>query len=282
MVSTGISALQACIGHWFHLERLFDTECLKLFVAEALNTAIGLGAMIVKVPQIYTIVKSESVEGLSPVAFYFDTLVSTSFAAYHFLNPKYSFKMYSDSVFTTIQNLLLVLLLWVYSAKKTKETKNSKATKDQPSLVVQILQKLPLAAAYVLITTLFLSIPDLSLPELINQHHFLRDNLHPSFKVKLAFLNSISLRIVLLVISSGSLVVSRSSQIMQNFTNQSTGSLSLTTNALQFLGASARVFTTLVGEGGSDSALISSHVMAAALSGIVCLQIVTSDDKKSR
>ena len=282
MDSVGTLKVQACVVHWLRLERLLDADCIKLFVAEALNTAIGLGAMIVKVPQIYTIVKSESVEGLSPVAFYFDTLVSTSFAAYHFLNPKYSFKMYSDSVFTTVQNLLLVLLLWMYSSAKTKKSKDSKVKKDQASLAVSMLQKLPLVAAYALITTLFLSIPDQSLPELINQHHFLRDNLHPSFKVKLAFLNSISLRIVLLVISSGSLVVSRSSQIMQNFTNQSTGSLSLTTNALQFLGASARVFTTLVGEGGSDSALITSHFMAAALSGIVFLQIVTSNDKKTR
>lgn len=228
----------------------FSSKCIELLVAEILNYAIGLGSLIVKAPQIYNIVAASSVEGLSPVAFYLDTLVSVTNSVYHYL-LQYEFKTYADSVFTTVQNIILVFLLWVYE-KKGKSAST-------------LLNKISIVSFGVLLSVLFLSIP-----QSINDIPLLRDNISPDLKVLMRHDLRKGLQFLILPL----IIISRGSQIAKNFADQSTGSLSLISNMLQFLGASARIFTTISGNGG-DGALVTTNAIAAILSGTIVMQILS-------
>ena len=68
------------------------------------------------------------------------------------------------------------------------------------------------------------------------------------------------------------LLASRIPQIIQNFQNQSTGSLSLITNFLTFAGSLARVFTTIQ-EVGMDYSLLVGFFLGCSTSGILLLQV---------
>jgi len=231
---------------------LLSAKCGELVAAKAVSLGITLGSVVVKVPQIYKIVSSRSVEGLSPVAFYLDTLTSVSNMIYHFLLG-YKLENYAESVFTTVQNLILVSLLWAYEGK---------GSTPRTSLASKLLVSL----TGILIVALFLSIP-----KSVNDVEFLRQWLSTDVKV---MLSRVDLRNILPFLTVLMLIVSRGTQILRNFFTKSTGSLSLITNSLLFLGASARIFTTLSGIG-SDGALITSNGIAALLSGIIVVQIMT-------
>ena len=50
-------------------ESLFAADCLKLILSKLLGTLVILGSVLYKVPQIITIMKKSSVEGLSALMF---------------------------------------------------------------------------------------------------------------------------------------------------------------------------------------------------------------------
>ena len=257
MTAAPTVSLDRCVASFLRGEDLLNPKCLELVVAKVLNIAIGLGSVIVKVPQIVAIVSSRSVEGLSPVAFYLDTLVSMANWVYHYVQH-YAFETYSDSVFTTVQNVVLVLLLWTFEKKGASSFFN----------------KVLIAALGLALTWAAFSIP-----KTINDEPFLRQHVPPD--VKVLFANVPDLRVILQLLISPLLIISRGSQIWQNIANRSTGSLSLVTNALQFLGASARIFTTISGNGG-DGAIIISNIIAASLSGIIVVQIIAFADASDK
>ena len=214
-----------------------DGECLRLLVAEALNVALMLGSLIVKLPQVYSIVTSKSVEGLSPASFYLDTLVSTFNGTYQYLQG-YRFINYADSVFSTVQNGALVLLMWYYS----KGAKRPSAV--EMGVVVAV------GAA---LTVLALHTP-------------------------------VHLRFLLQFVITPLMIWSRGAQIVQNFTTKSTGSLSLITNVLLFLGSSAKIFTIIsqnMSAKTSDGSLITSNALASILSGIIVIQIISYHDSST-
>ena len=233
-------------------DMFLSAKCAELLTAKAISLGVTLGSVVVKVPQIYKIVSSRSVDGLSPVAFYLDTLTSISNMVYHFLLG-YKLENYAESVFTTVQNLILVTLLWAYEGK---------GSTPRTSLVSKL---------FVSLTGAFVVALFMSIPKSVNDVEFLREWLSTDIKV---MLSRVDLRNILPFLTVLMLVVSRGTQILQNFFTKSTGSLSLITNSLLFLGASARIFTTLSGIG-SDGALITTNGIAALLSGIVVVQILT-------
>jgi len=190
------------------------------------------------------------------MSFHLDTVISAATASYNYLMA-YEFKTYADSFFITVQNVILVGLLWGYEKKKGS-----------------LVNKIVIAVLGVLLGVLFLSIPSPD-KDFVGKLSFFRA--YPQVR---SWLRQIDLRQILNLVTTPLIIVSRGSQIWTNFVNKSTGSLSLTTNALQFLGASARIFTVMSGNGG-DGALITSNAIAAALSGIIVIQIVSNADAKT-
>jgi mannose-P-dolichol utilization defect protein 1 len=85
-------------------------------VSKGLGYAIIAGSAILKVPQILKIVKAGSVEGISKSLFYLETLTLLHAATYSIRN-KIPFSVYGESLIILFQNVVIILLFWVYSTK---------------------------------------------------------------------------------------------------------------------------------------------------------------------
>lgn len=94
-------------------QQLADLVCLKKVVSKLLGYAIITGAFALKVPQILNILAAKDATGLSPSAFYMETVAFAATVAYNLLqaNP---FSTYGEAVIILVQNVALVILLWVY------------------------------------------------------------------------------------------------------------------------------------------------------------------------
>jgi uncharacterized protein with PQ loop repeat len=75
--------------------------------------------------------------------------------------------------------------------------------------------------------------------------------------------------------------MSRIPQIYSNFSNQSTGSLSLITLLLQFFGGAARVFTTLVNKKNYSPAVFYGFLISVILSFVIICQIFWYKDRQT-
>lgn len=69
-------------------------------------------------------------------------------------------------------------------------------------------------------------------------------------------------------------------QILQNFASKSTGQLSLITYALNWAGASARIFTSI--QEGAGAAMVRGSAISALLNFVVVAQILAYGNKAAR
>lgn len=90
-----------------------NIPCVKLAASKTLSLGIICGAMIVKVPQILKVLLSRSAEGLSFLSVVMETLAASIAFAYNFRadNP---FTTYGETLFMTLQNIILLLLMGLY------------------------------------------------------------------------------------------------------------------------------------------------------------------------
>ncbi|RKP21387.1 phosphoserine phosphatase serb [Rozella allomycis CSF55] len=95
---------------------LMDFECNKLLISKALGIGIILGSSIVKIPQILTIVNSLSVDGLSLLSYSLESWCSVISSVYNIKNG-YPFSTYGESVFISVQNLVIVALIFLIRKK---------------------------------------------------------------------------------------------------------------------------------------------------------------------
>ena len=224
------SSAEAC----FELLTKFNvptSECIAPLVSKLLGMAILVGAIGLKLPQIINIYQTGDVEGLSPTSFYSEVPLVMSNVAYNYLqgNP---FSSYGENVFILVQNLVLVMLLWMFM-------------KEKPT-ISHMIGVLGMFAA--------VGMGSMHLPK---EYWYLLP------------LSNLPL-----------LLASRIPQIIQNFRNQSTGSLSLITNFLTFAGSLARVFTTIQ-EVGMDYSLLLGFFLGCSTSGLLLLQILIYGNKKA-
>ena len=93
--------------------QITDSTCLKYAVSKALGLGIILGSCIVKLPQIYKIVKSRSAVGISLLAYIQETAANTISLAYNYRegNP---FTTYGETLFVGVQNYLITVMLYLY------------------------------------------------------------------------------------------------------------------------------------------------------------------------
>ncbi|CAG8542952.1 302_t:CDS:1 [Acaulospora colombiana] len=96
-----------------------DIDCLKLLISKGLGVGIVLGGALVKLPQIIKIVSARSSRGLSFEGFVLETVSLGISFAYNFRqgNP---FSTFGESVFLTVQNIIILLLILNYS-NRTKD-----------------------------------------------------------------------------------------------------------------------------------------------------------------
>ncbi|KAG5732881.1 hypothetical protein E4T56_gene1818 [Termitomyces sp. T112] len=95
-----------------------DVKCIKYAVSKGLGIGIVIGGSIMKVPQILLIINARSARGLSLSASILETLSYAITLTYSFRNS-FPFTTYGESLFLTLQNALITLLITLYSPPKT-------------------------------------------------------------------------------------------------------------------------------------------------------------------
>ncbi|PVU90262.1 hypothetical protein BB560_006215 [Smittium megazygosporum] len=89
---------------------VFHAECLKYAMIKALGFGLVLGGSIVKVPQIYKIVKKRSSFGISLSSVVLECISNIVSFSYNFRNHN-PFSTFGESLFIGIQNLLLISII---------------------------------------------------------------------------------------------------------------------------------------------------------------------------
>ena len=92
----------------------FNQDCIGVYAAKLIGTAILVGSFALKLPQIYNMYSTKNVVGLSPSSFYTDVAALIITVVYNVLqgNP---FTSFGESFVIMMQNLILVFLLWAHS-----------------------------------------------------------------------------------------------------------------------------------------------------------------------
>ncbi|KAH8924239.1 mannose-P-dolichol utilization defect 1 protein, partial [Atractiella rhizophila] len=93
---------------------LTSTQCLRYSISKVLGLGIVVGGSIVKVPQIWKIVRSRSVRGLSLSFFLLDTVSLLLVVSYNVRN-KFPFSTYGENLFLFIQNIIIMTLILHYT-----------------------------------------------------------------------------------------------------------------------------------------------------------------------
>ena len=91
-------------------------DCAQIIVRKGLSVGIIAGSALVKLPQVAKILFSQSVQGLSFLAFLLEMMASSITFAYNFRAGN-SFFTYGETLFVTLQNALIVLLIGFYGNK---------------------------------------------------------------------------------------------------------------------------------------------------------------------
>lgn len=94
-----------------------DIPCFKLLISKGLGIGIVIGGAIVKIPQIVTILKHQSAQGLSLTSFLLETCAYQIVMVYNMRlhNP---FSTYGEVLFMTLQNILICVLIVWYTRKE--------------------------------------------------------------------------------------------------------------------------------------------------------------------
>lgn len=110
-----------CFDTFFLYYDFLNVPCLKFTISKALGYGIVAGAAMVKLPQILKIVMAKSAANISRLSVYTELLCNLWVGAYNVIegNP---FSTYGESVLISIQNGVIVLLLWTFATKKERPT----------------------------------------------------------------------------------------------------------------------------------------------------------------
>ncbi|KAI8382253.1 hypothetical protein BD560DRAFT_386086 [Blakeslea trispora] len=106
----------SCYESLFEEFHFTDTSCLKLAISKALGLGIVVGGAIIKIPQIFTIIRHKSAKGLSLASFLLETCAYMIVLMYNLrlLNP---FSTFGEVAFMTIQNIFISYLIVLYATQ---------------------------------------------------------------------------------------------------------------------------------------------------------------------
>jgi mannose-P-dolichol utilization defect protein 1 len=117
-------------------------DCISITFSKILGYVIILGAIIVKLPQIISIVRSGSGKGILPSMYYSECLAYIINGCY-IMNLGASFSVYGENVMILIQNVMIILLIWTYEKGTPITTKAAVITGLSSLSVVLYLNLIP-------------------------------------------------------------------------------------------------------------------------------------------
>ncbi|KAI9473647.1 MAG: hypothetical protein EXX96DRAFT_596717 [Benjaminiella poitrasii] len=96
-----------------------DKDCIKYVISKGLGFGIVLGGSIVKIPQILTILRNKSAQGLSFTSYIMETLSYFITLAYN-LRQGNPFSTFGEIMFICIQNVVIMILMLQFSKQTSK------------------------------------------------------------------------------------------------------------------------------------------------------------------
>jgi mannose-P-dolichol utilization defect protein 1 len=245
-----ISALGSLIlGQECYTTLIYNVDptvvCLKLAVSKALGIGIIIFGSILKIPQIYKIIRNESARGISLTMYSLEVVAYDISLAYAY-RRQLPFSTYGENASLTVQNMIITLLIIWYNNSKGKQ-QGGLLTSAGSSVRLRFgssssLQSVLVAAFAMIASSIFLFY--LCPPGLLS--------------VLQAFSIPISL-------------VSKVPQIIELHRNKEPGQLSSIVVFGQLLGTIARVYTTVVETG--DWLLGIGFGLASVLNAVIAAQV---------
>ncbi|KAG2206767.1 hypothetical protein INT47_003709 [Mucor saturninus] len=107
---------ETCVSSLLENFNFHDVECIKYSVSKGLGLGIVLGGSIVKIPQILTIVKNGSAQGLSTTSYLLETLSYFITLSYN-LRQGNPFSTFGEILFICLQNIVILSLMFYYGGK---------------------------------------------------------------------------------------------------------------------------------------------------------------------
>ncbi|KAJ7451848.1 hypothetical protein B0H11DRAFT_311694 [Mycena galericulata] len=101
-----------------------DVKCIKYSISKGLGIGIVVGGSIMKVPQLLLIVRAQSARGLSLPAYILETLSYAITLEYAYRN-EFPFSTYGENLFLTLQNVVITLLIILYTPRVADKTFNA-------------------------------------------------------------------------------------------------------------------------------------------------------------
>ena len=92
------------------------SECLPLILSKILGICILIGAFFVRIPQIYCIIKTKSVQGINDVMYYLENISCIISAAYGF-RMMIPFTTYGENYFLLVQNSIILAQIYYYERR---------------------------------------------------------------------------------------------------------------------------------------------------------------------
>ncbi|KAJ2808357.1 hypothetical protein H4R20_000906 [Coemansia guatemalensis] len=97
---------------------IFEPKCLRHALSKGLGLGIVIGGCIVKLPQLFKILNSKSVAGISLSSYVLELLANAITLAYNY-RKGYSFTTYGEALFIGAQNLIIALLMLLLTGRAT-------------------------------------------------------------------------------------------------------------------------------------------------------------------
>ncbi|KAI7898562.1 uncharacterized protein BX663DRAFT_533310 [Cokeromyces recurvatus] len=133
---------EACYISLFEEFHFFsDIQCIKLAISKALGLGIVIGGAIVKIPQIITILRHKSAQGLSLASFLLETCAYLIVLMYN-TRLYHPFSTYGEVLFMTLQNIVITMLIVYYNNKQARTMMKMTILLLLSTLVVTVLMLL--------------------------------------------------------------------------------------------------------------------------------------------
>ena len=101
----------------------FSGDCISYLISKGLSIGIVLMSFTLKLPQIISMLKSKSIEGLSYISIYSE-IITFLFSCLYSYHKEYPFMTYGESVIILVQNVIILLLCWKYDKDQSSDRKN--------------------------------------------------------------------------------------------------------------------------------------------------------------
>ncbi|KAJ1894174.1 hypothetical protein LPJ66_005345 [Kickxella alabastrina] len=95
---------------------ILEPHCLRHALSKGLGLGIVLGGCVVKLPQLFKILKSKSVAGISLSSYILEILANVITIAYNF-RKGYAFTTYGEALFIGAQNFVITLLIMSFTGR---------------------------------------------------------------------------------------------------------------------------------------------------------------------